>query len=296
MAHSLFDMFSAHKFAKVIWDLLRQKYGTDDAGRRKYAVGRWMNFKMNDSKSIVEHVHEFENLVADMTTEGAEVNDVFLSGALIEKFDDSWLDFKNKMKHERCDYTLQQLINSLNIEEENRLMLSSKPNNNNHVKNGKIQKKGLVAGCFVCGKQSHRAAQCYFRKGVNQNTKKSDNGGPKNEAHLTEDTDNTEIVAAVITEGNIVGDPEEWVVDTGASRHFCNNQDMFKVFEPITEGEQVFMGNSSVSQKFNFRSLVTQGHKTVGNSLGRDTYVEAIIIMVLLLLTSLSHLTYGMID
>ncbi|XP_031095199.1 uncharacterized protein LOC115999491 [Ipomoea triloba] len=282
MANSLFDMFSGYKSAKVIWDLLRQKYGTDDAGRRKYAVGHWMNFRMNDSKSIVEQVHEFENLVADMTAERAKVNDVFLSGALIEELPDSWLDFKKKMKHERGDYTLQQLINSLNIEEENRLVLRSatlsnnvkanivessvgfdrpgpndhtknhkrcfKQNNNNQVKNGKIQKKGIGPGCFVFGKQGHRATQCYFCKGVNQNTKKSDNGGTKNQAHLIEDTDNTEVVAVVITEANIVGDLEEYVVDTRASRHFCNNKDMFKEFEPITEGEQVFMGNSNVSQ------------------------------------------------
>nr|GME15678.1 Retrovirus-related Pol polyprotein from transposon TNT 1-94 [Ipomoea batatas] len=46
----------------------------------------------------------------------------------------------------------------------------------------------------------------------------------------------------------MVSNPDEWVVDTGASRHFCNDKSMFKTFNPITEGEQVFMGNSSVSE------------------------------------------------
>nr|GMC71691.1 Retrovirus-related Pol polyprotein from transposon TNT 1-94 [Ipomoea batatas] len=46
----------------------------------------------------------------------------------------------------------------------------------------------------------------------------------------------------------MVGNPDEWLVEMGASRHFCNDKTMFKTFKPITEREQVFMGNSSVSE------------------------------------------------
>ncbi|XP_019154615.1 PREDICTED: uncharacterized protein LOC109151151 [Ipomoea nil] len=215
----LFDMFSLYKSAKQIWDLLKEKYGADDAGRRKYAV------------------HEFENLVADMKAEGAVVNEVVLCDSLVDKLPESWVDFKNKMKHDQRTYTFQQLINSLNIEEENRLVHRS-----------------VVPSSSI--KANVVEANPGFNKpkpgNTNQNGKKTDSEGPKGQAHIVEDTENSDLVAAVITEANTVEDPDEWVVDTGASRHFCNNKYLFKEFESITGEEQVFMGNSSISQKPDF--------------------------------------------
>ncbi|XP_019198882.1 PREDICTED: uncharacterized protein LOC109192636 [Ipomoea nil] len=202
VTNSIFDMFSGEKSAKAIWEQLQEKYGSDDTGRRKYVVGRWLHFQMTESKTVVEQVHDFENMVSDMRNEGAQVNDAFLVEALVDKLPGSW-------------------------------------------------KKGKGDECYVCGKRGHRAAQCYHRKG--STNKNSEKDGSKNQANVVETTEDDEAVAAVITEINMVGDPDEWVVDTGASRHFCNNKSFFKVFEPVTRGEQVFMGNSSISEKLNFR-------------------------------------------
>ncbi|XP_019154308.1 PREDICTED: uncharacterized protein LOC109150785 [Ipomoea nil] len=125
VSNPLFDMFSPHRSAKLIWEFMKEKYGVDDCGRRKYAVNRWLHFTMTEAKQITEQVHDFENLVADMKAEGAVVNDAFLGDALVDKLPDSWLDFKNKSKHELKHYTLKQLINTINIKEENRMVNKS---------------------------------------------------------------------------------------------------------------------------------------------------------------------------
>ncbi|GAA0184514.1 hypothetical protein LIER_31802 [Lithospermum erythrorhizon] len=39
MVDNLFDLFMIHKSAKIIWEALEKKYGTDDAGKKKYVVG-----------------------------------------------------------------------------------------------------------------------------------------------------------------------------------------------------------------------------------------------------------------
>jgi len=44
MSNPLFDLFVSFKSAKVIWTKLETKYGSDDAGKRKYAVGKWLQF------------------------------------------------------------------------------------------------------------------------------------------------------------------------------------------------------------------------------------------------------------
>ena len=48
---------------------------------------------------------------------------------------------------------------------------------------------------------------------------------------------------------NLVGsNPEEWWIDTGATSHVCFDKKLFSIFEPIENGEKVFMGNSAISE------------------------------------------------
>ncbi|KAK9668634.1 hypothetical protein RND81_13G073600 [Saponaria officinalis] len=42
MTNTLFDLFMVHKSAKVIWKSLESKYGSDDAGKKNYVVGKWL--------------------------------------------------------------------------------------------------------------------------------------------------------------------------------------------------------------------------------------------------------------
>ena len=44
MSNPLFDLFVNFKFAKIIWTKLEVKYGSDDAGKRKYVVSEWLQF------------------------------------------------------------------------------------------------------------------------------------------------------------------------------------------------------------------------------------------------------------
>ena len=49
-------------------------------------------------------------------------------------------------------------------------------------------------------------------------------------------------------EVNMVGsNPREWWINTGVTRHVCSNREMFKTFEPVLDGESLFMGNSATS-------------------------------------------------
>lgn len=52
----------------------------------------------------------------------------------------------------------------------------------------------------------------------------------------------------MISEVNLVENNVEWIVDTGASKHFYANREMFTDFESVAKGEQVYMGNSKSSE------------------------------------------------
>ncbi|KAH0672489.1 hypothetical protein KY290_024721 [Solanum tuberosum] len=101
-----------------------------------------------------------------------------------------------------------------------------------------IQK--FKGSCFVCGKVGHRTTKCYQRKG-----KDSKHEGPSDvQAYLAE---GNEVIIVVVVEANLVANKTDCVLDTGASRHFCANKNLFHDFEESTDGECVYMGNSTTA-------------------------------------------------
>nr|CAN76029.1 hypothetical protein VITISV_016069 [Vitis vinifera] len=240
LADSLYNVYSDKKTAKELWESLDRKYKTEDAGAKKFVVGRFLDYKMVDSKTVL----------------------------LLRNYPLPWKDFKNYLKHKRKEMSIEDLIIRLRIEEDNRrsekkgahTLNEAKANfvehgqsskaktNNNKGKGSKLGPKGGISKkpkfqgkCFNCGKQGHKSVDCRLPK----------KNKPK-EANVIDDiTKNVYDIdlTAVVSEVNLVGsNPKEWWIDTGATRHVCSDKKMFSTFEPIENGEKVFMGNSATSE------------------------------------------------
>jgi len=67
-------------------DKTETKYGLDDAGKRKYAIGKWLEFHVVDDKPIMEQVYVYENLCAQVLNEGMKMCEILQANVLIEKF------------------------------------------------------------------------------------------------------------------------------------------------------------------------------------------------------------------
>ena len=50
-------------------------------------------------------------------------------------------------------------------------------------------------------------------------------------------------LSVVISEANLVENPKEWWVDTGATRYICADKKMFTSNSIVDNGDQLFMGN-----------------------------------------------------
>ena len=99
--------------------------------------------------------------------------------------------------------------------------------------------KKFVGKFFNCGKYGHRAKDCRANK--RQKTKanvveKISNG--VDDINLT----------TMISECNMEGNPKEWWIDTGATRHICANISMFSSYPTVGGDEKLYMGNSSTSK------------------------------------------------
>ncbi|KAK4397882.1 hypothetical protein Sango_1263700 [Sesamum angolense] len=257
LSDTLYNVYSSTTTARALWDLLEKKYKTEDAGLKKFIVGKFLEFKMVDSKTVMNQVQEFQMILHDLHAEGMKLSESFQVAAMIEKLPPLWKNLKNYLKHKWKEIGLEDLIVRLRIEEDNRLseMKSGKlqieaktnlmeQNGNTSIKRKRVDyklKKGrakmIKGNCYNCGKPNHMAKDCRLPK--------------KNQAHVSEvrsvPIDLGELnLSTMVIEANFVDNPRKWRIDTGATRHICSDKEMFSTYTPIN-GRKLFMGNSATS-------------------------------------------------
>lgn len=75
---------------------------------------------MVDYKVVVSQVQELQLIIHGILTEGMVISDFFQVAAIIEKLPLAWNDFKNYLKYNRNEMTMEDLIVKLLIEEDSR--------------------------------------------------------------------------------------------------------------------------------------------------------------------------------
>ena len=120
LTDSLYNVYSDKKTAKELWESLDRKYKSEDVGSKKFLVGRFLDYKMVDSKSVISQVQEIQVILHEIHAEGMNLSETFQVAAIIEKLPPAWKDFKNYLKHKRKEMSIEDLVVRLRIEEDNR--------------------------------------------------------------------------------------------------------------------------------------------------------------------------------
>ena len=59
LKNTLYNVYCSIPTIKKLWNSLDKKYKTEDAETKKFVVGRFLDFKMTDAKTIMSQVQEF---------------------------------------------------------------------------------------------------------------------------------------------------------------------------------------------------------------------------------------------
>ena len=51
--NTLYNVYLRMELAKALWDSFDKKYKTEDVGMKKFIVGKFLNYKMVDVKSVI---------------------------------------------------------------------------------------------------------------------------------------------------------------------------------------------------------------------------------------------------
>ena len=99
-------------------------------------------------------------------------------------------------------------------------------------------KKKFKGNCYNCGKVGHRSSDCHAPR------KNKNKGKGKSQANIVEKMEDADDLCAMTSEYNLVENPEEWFLDSGATRHICSAKEAFSMYTPAEYDEDLFMGNT----------------------------------------------------
>jgi hypothetical protein len=121
LVDNLVDTYLQRKTGKDIWEALEAQYGSSDAGGELYVMEQFLDYRMVEDRYVVEQAHEVQALAKELKNYSKEAPSVlpnkFVAGAIITKLPHSWRDFATSLKHKRKEFTFDDLIPTLDVEE-----------------------------------------------------------------------------------------------------------------------------------------------------------------------------------
>ncbi|GJS67898.1 zinc finger, CCHC-type containing protein [Tanacetum coccineum] len=220
-------------------DTLEAKYMAEDASSKKFLVSNFTNYKMTDSRPVLEQYNELLGILGRFTQHNMNLDESIKVSYIIDKLPPSWKDFKHTLKHLKEELTLIELGSHLRIEESIRAQDNNKPKGNN------------VAGHSVVNMVEHNNSSRYNdNKGKRKHHDTRANPNKKSKVtcwkcgkprHLKKDCKGGNV-------GNRANDDDvAWWVDSGATVHVCKDRCWFKTYESLNDGSILHMGNESTA-------------------------------------------------
>ncbi|GJV87349.1 zinc finger, CCHC-type containing protein [Tanacetum coccineum] len=279
MSDSLFDVYQNVKTSKELWDTLEAKYMAEDASSKKFLVSNFTNYKMTDSRPVLEQYNELLGILGRFTQHKMNMDESIQVSCIIDKLPPSWKDFKHTLKHLKEELTLIELGSHLRIEESLRAQDNDKPKGNNvvgpsvvnmvehnnssryndnkgkrkhHDTRANPNKKPKVT-CWKCGKPGHLKKDCKAGNVGNRangsGTKGSEDGSSNPLKGQSMFNKSLQIYyVTYVSEAYFVQDDDvAWWVDSGATVHVCKDRCWFKTYESLNDGSILHMGNESTA-------------------------------------------------
>ncbi|GJW16634.1 zinc finger, CCHC-type containing protein [Tanacetum coccineum] len=269
MSYPLFDIYQHVESSKELWDFLEAKYMAGDASSKKFLNSNFTNYKMTDSRPVIEQYNELLGILGRSTQHKMNMDEVIQLSCIIDKLPPSWKDFKHTLKHHKEELTLVEFRvqdndklkgnnvdgpSVVNMMEHNN---SFRYNDNkgkckHQVTNTDPNKKSKVT-CWKCGKLGHLKKDCKGGKVGNKANGSSTNSSVDGSTNSLKGQNMFNKYLQIyyvtyVSEAYFVQDDDVvWWVNSGATMHVCKDRLWFKTYKSLNHGSILYMKNESTS-------------------------------------------------
>ena len=120
LGENIVDAYASIDNGKDMWDALEAKFGVSDAGTELYIMEQFYDYRMTEERSVVEQAHEIQSFARELEHFSCMLPDKFVAGGIITKLPPSWRNFATLLKHKRQEFSVPDLIGTLDVEEKAR--------------------------------------------------------------------------------------------------------------------------------------------------------------------------------
>ena len=100
---------------------IKEGYGLDDAGTKRYTSSSFNKFMMVDNKLINDHIYKFQDYIRHLQLKRNQLSDDHKVSYLIDKLPPSWSNFVEDLHHKQGVLTLTLARKVIRIEDQHRL-------------------------------------------------------------------------------------------------------------------------------------------------------------------------------
>ncbi|GJU70778.1 zinc finger, CCHC-type containing protein [Tanacetum coccineum] len=170
----------------------------EDASSKKFLVSNFNNYKMVDSRPVMEQFNELLRILGQYTQHGLKMDESVYVLSVIDKWPPSWNDFKHSLKHDKDDLSLVQLGSHLRIDESLRAHESDKGKGKkvvgpfvNMIKEGGMNKNNKQNKGKKCGYKENNSGSGFNKKPKLECWKCGQTGHFKKDCHSGNKKNNT---------------------------------------------------------------------------------------------------------
>ena len=117
---SIVDSYMLFDSGKDMWAALEATFGPSGAGNELYVMEQFCDYKMTDERSVVQQTHEIQSLSKELEYFKCVLPEKFVARTIIAKLPPSWNDFATSLKNKRHEFSVLDLISTLDFEEKAR--------------------------------------------------------------------------------------------------------------------------------------------------------------------------------
>ncbi|UYV71048.1 hypothetical protein LAZ67_8001527 [Cordylochernes scorpioides] len=239
MTDSLVALILNCKTSKDIWIALHERYEGDKKKRIIEARNDVSRLTMKKEENWEEYLYRSEKLLEQARNLGAEIEDQEFTTSVIRGLPQKYnlvalqlncqmkvsiSDLKNclKLYHERFAHEEKEgnskAFNTIHKESFS---------NNKHFHKNRNSNKPI---CFICAEPGHKAIECWHNPKNNRGSenKQTSKNKPEHQNKAKFVNLQPEEHVSNIKEYETTQQPEEWVIDSGASCHMTSNRDLLK--------------------------------------------------------------------
>nr|GEW55013.1 anthocyanidin 3-O-glucosyltransferase 2-like [Tanacetum cinerariifolium] len=210
LVDSLYNVYYKTTTAKELWKSLECKYKTEDASTKKFVVARFLDYKMNDSKNMINQ----KNTYTPDSAKAGIVEHVGSSSKSNPKIKEKGKGKNDKKSKGKVEYLA--------------------------LKAG-ILKQKFQGTCYNYDQPGHRAANCKLPKRVTPHQANMVNDNVDMIAMVSN------VVANMLEVNMVSSNNSDWWVDIGVTHHVCTDKIMFHFIRVADNKEKLYMGNSATA-------------------------------------------------